>query len=219
MSFRFPTTQQRMTIVGRTGTGKTQAGVWFLSHAPYDEIPYVIVDFKGDELINDIPGLRDLKFKDGVPKEPGLYRLRAAPHDEAEIEKFFYKVWAKGDCGLFIDECYMIDKNSPAMQACLTQGRSLHIPMINLSQRPVQVSRFVFSEADFHCVFHLNDRRDRKTVQEYMETDLDQRLPDFHSRFYDVGLDKIYKLTPVPDRNRILTRFEGKLKPRTRFFV
>lgn len=216
-AFRFPTTQERVSVVGKTGSGKTHFGVWLLSHASLQEMPYVVVDFKHDDLINDIEHKREIKLKD-TPDKAGLHIVHPHPWQKDEMENFFMNIWAQGNIGVFVDECYMIDKNSKAFQACLTQGRSKHIPMINLSQRPVQVSRFVFSEAEHHAVFHLNDRRDRNTIEEWLPADLDTRLPDYHSRFYNVNLDKIFHLTPAPSRESILSRFAEKLKPKPRRF-
>lgn len=215
--FRFPNNTQRMAIVGRTGSGKTQFAAWVLSHAPFHKQPYVMVDYKYDGLLNDIEGIREIGLNE-YPKKPGLYIVHPSPNDEEGIEKFLMGVWAKERIGIYIDEGYMIDKNSPGLTAILTQGRSKHIPAIVLSQRPVMLNRFILSEADFHAVFHLNDRRDQKTVEGYLPGKLDERLPDYHCRWYDVGKDKNLILQPVPDRDKILSRFYERLK-KTRSFI
>ena len=107
-----------------------------------------------------------------------------------------------------------------AFQAILTQGRSKEIPAIILTQRPVWISRFVFSEADFYAVFHLNDRRDQKSVAEFTPNtplwDLTSRIPDYHFRWYDVSGDYSTQMQPVPDRDMILETFEKRLSVRKR---
>ena len=131
--------------------------------------------------------------------------------DNEAVENFLMNIWARGDIGVYIDESYMIDKDSPALSACLTQGRSKHIPMICLTQRPAWISRFVFSESDYFAIFHLNDKRDQKTVEQFMPESVEERLPDYNCRWFDVGHNKIFRLLPVPDRENIIQRFEEKL--------
>ena len=71
---RLPDDSKRLYIIGRTGSGKTVAGVWHLSHRSWRKMPWVIVDYKGDELIARLPATEIRNWK--VPSEPGLYILR-----------------------------------------------------------------------------------------------------------------------------------------------
>ena len=115
----------------------------------------------------------------------------------------------------------MVDKRDPALQAILTQGRSKHIPMIILSQRPMWLTRFAISESDYYQVFQLNDRDDRDRIKSFIPTDLEYwmmtqvnnppRLPKFHSLWYDVGRNELVVMQPVPDDNFILSLFERQL--------
>ena len=214
--FRFPSNTQRTAILGRTGSGKTQFAAWLLSHAPFHKQPYVIVDYKYDQLLNDIEGVREIGLKE-TPKKPGLYIVHPQPDDDEGIESFMMNIWKKERIGIYIDEGYMINKNSPGLTALLTQGRSKHIPAIVLSQRPAWLNRFILSEADYYSVFHMNDRRDQKTVEGFLPGNIDERLPDYHCRWYDVSKDKSFILQPVPDRDNILARFNERLKQKRSF--
>lgn len=215
-TIRLPTNQQRLVGMGRTGSGKTQFGAWVLSEAPFDKQPYVIVDYKGDDLLADLPRVHEIGLNE-YPKHPGLYYVHPTPSDNDNVEEWLWGVWKRENIGLYFDEAYSLPNPTAggAFQAILTQGRSKHIPAIILTQRPNWISRFVFSEADYYAVFHLNDKRDKLTVQQFMPEDtLKERLPDYHSYYYDVKRDKLFILQPVPKASVIKERFEERLKPR-----
>lgn len=212
---RLPTNRQRFVGMGRTGSGKTVQGAWMLSEAPFDKQPYVIVDYKGDDLLRSLPRVQEIGLNE-IPKYPGVYYVHPKPSDEDEVEAWLWRVWERERIGLYFDEAYSVPnpKGGGAFQAILTQGRSKNIPAIILTQRPSWISRFVFSEADFYAVFHLNDKRDRATIQQFMpEGTLKERLPDYHSYYYDVGRDQLTVLRPVPNDDNIRDRFDTRLRP------
>lgn len=209
---RLPDDSKRQYIIGRTGSGKTVAGVWHLSQRSWDKMPWVIVDYKGDELIGRIPTTEIKKRSKGydVPTKPGIYVIRpVAGVDDDFVEDFLWKVKYRGHCGLYIDEGYMLPEKSksPAFNAILTQGRSLKIPVIILSQRPVWLSRFVITESEFIQTYWLNDKRDRDTLKAVIPGGVDTRLPEYHSWYYDVGRDKLTHIGPVPHPDVILQAF------------
>lgn len=216
-SVRLPGDTHRLSVLGRTGTGKTQAGLWHLSLKKFTKFPWVIFDAKGDSLINEIarnPLVKRITLAD-TPDKKGLHHLRATPPEmESDaMEDFLWRIHARGKCGLFLDEGFVFDPRSKALRTVLTQGRSLRIPMIILSQRPAWMSRFVFSEADFFQVFGLNDQDDVKTVKRFVRGDVERRLPPYHSIWYDVGQDDAHLFLPVPPRDVILENFDQNLKP------
>jgi hypothetical protein len=162
-------------------------------------------------LIADLPAL-EINLTAKPPHKPGLYVVRPIGAQEEAVENFLWKIHAQENIGLYIDEGYMLDARSQAMTAIMTQGRSLKIPVIILSQRPVWISRFVVSEADFLQVFRLNDDRDYQTLRAFIPYDVSGKLrslPEFHSIYYDMGKDRLTVFTPVPDRDTILATFEA----------
>jgi DNA helicase HerA-like ATPase len=207
---RLPNSTQRTAIIGRTGSGKTQAAAWLLSRQSIDVMPWVIFDYKTDELLNSIDRAQHVDL-DFVPSKAGVYIVHPTPGDDTET--MLWKLWARENVGIYVDEGYMLGDHNAAFEACLTQGRSKHIPMIVLSQRPAWISRFVFSEADFFQVFHLNDKRDKKAVESFVPQNLAVTLPPFHSFFYDVGKNTLHRFAPVPNAVTILETFEHKLAP------
>lgn len=208
---RFPNDTQRLAIVGATGSGKTHAALWHLSRRNYDSKPWMVYDFKNDELINEIESARHLTLEDPLPDHPGLYIVHPHPGETDAVEGHMWKIWARENMGVYVDEGFMIGTNNRGFRALLTQGRSKHIPMIVLSQRPVWLDRFVFSESEYFQVFRLQHRKDVANVEEFIPYDLSKRLPEYHSYYYDVADDNMVILKPTPDRDVILDTFDLKL--------
>lgn len=215
---RLPNNKQRLLILGRTGSGKTVAGIWHLSKRNYNEMPWIIFNQKGDELIDSIPGTTELSLTDKIPDYPGIYIVRPIPDmDDDALDDLVQRCWAKGHVGLYFDEGYMIPGNSRGIRLVQTQGRSLRVPTIILSQRPVWLDRFIFSEADFIQRFHLNDKRDMKPIAAFMPEAATQELGEYHSWYFDVGKAQLNALAPVPDEATILNSFNIHRKKKTIF--
>jgi hypothetical protein len=208
---RWPTNTERITVVGKTGSGKTQMSAWHLSTRNWDEIPWIIIDFKGDPLLTKIPA-KEISVNDEVPDEPGLYRMMPDSRLDAEaLEGMFDRIHKRGNVGLYIDEGYQISPYSPGLARILTQGRSRHIPTMFVSQRPAWVSKFVYTETEYLVAFHLNALSDRKRVEEFLpEGRKVDRLPPFHSYHYDIGRDNLTVLRPVESEAAILARFQER---------
>lgn len=226
---RGPTDQQRTLVLGRTGSGKSQFSIALLSTRNWDEMPWVIIDYKGEDLIHEIrkdnPGkIKQINVGDKPPKKPGLYWMRPTPKvDDEAMEKWLWAVWKQTHVGLFIDEGFALPQRD-AFDAILTQGRSLHIPVICLYQRPAWMSRFAVAQADFFAVFDQNDERDLKTTKAFVKPAIHPttgeeitvyfELPAYWCLWYDVGRGVSTVLRPAPDKQAILSTFKKRLSPR-----
>lgn len=190
-----------------------------LSESDFDIRPHFMMDFKRDELISAIPYAKQITTKDKVPKQAGLYRVLSGL-DDPHLENFLGNIWNNGNAHIHIDETYMVPARSAAFNAILTQGRSLRINMNCLSQRPSMCSRWIPSEAKNFYVFHMNDERDKKTISAFMpqdKVDLDTELPRYHAHWFNSPRRFYTQLTPVPETDIILERFNERLKPKRRF--
>lgn len=226
---RGPTDQNRTVVLGRTGSGKSQFSIALLSTRNFDEMPWIIIDYKGEDLIQDIVkackgGVKEISVHSAPPKNPGLYYLRVTPMlDDDAMNAFLWKVHKQGYCGLFVDEGFALpQKFGNPFDILLTQGRSLHIPIICLYQRPVYMSRFAVAQADFFAVFEQNDERDLKTTAQFVKPvkkgngqviTVFNDLPPYHCLWYDVSQGVSAVLKPAPSRTEIINAFVSRLNP------
>ncbi len=224
IKFTFPRDDEHTAIWGRTGSGKTQLGAFLISKKPLRKSRTVIIDYKGDELLNSLERVREIGHKE-IPKKNGLYILHSIPKvDDEKIERWLWDIWDEENIGLYVDEGYMLPQGE-AFEAILTQGRSKRIPVITLSQRPVHVSRFVISEASHVAMFDLNDDRDVQTTRGIVPRDfpywvppeLGDALPAYHARWYSVKSRGRFVLRPVPKAEHIRRRIDAQLEPKLRW--
>lgn len=212
MIYSLPASDKRTVIVGSTGSGKTFLAVWLLSTRDWNFRPWFIIDFKGDGLIADI-GATEISVYSPPPTRPGLYVIRPIKNrDDEALELFLWKVWENEMAGVYIDEGYMIGNRNAAMSALLTQGRSKLIEMITLVQRPVWVDKFIFSEANHFYVMKLQLEGDRKYISEYLDNTPIERLPRFHSYWYNADEQAGVYLKPVPNRSDIIRTFRKRME-------
>lgn len=197
--FRLPGGNDRTVVIGMTGTGKTIFGAWLLSKQRFDERPWVALDFKDEELWDRVgdPPMRPLSLNQ-LPKKKGLYRLDVRPGQDEALEAWLWRVWEKGNIGLFCDEVSLIPSRE-AFKACLRQGRSKRIPIISCTQRPVDCDREVFSEANYVSVFRVKDARDYKIIQQFTgNAQIERPLQRHWSYWYDAAQNSLTILKPCP---------------------
>lgn len=200
--FSLPGANHRTVVIGANGTGKTVLGAWVLGKQRFKERPWVCLDFKNEELWDLVgdPPMRDLRLGD-MPGKKGLYRMAVFPGEEKKLAEWLWAVWRKENIGLFVDEVTLIDKEaSTPFKAILRQGRSKRIPVIACTQRPVDVDREVFTEANFVSVFRVDDMRDHKVIKMFTrDAPMEKPLPPFWSYWYDKGKNSLTILKPVPE--------------------
>lgn len=220
---RGPTDEQRTVILGRTGSGKTFFAVNLLGYQNFDEIPWVIIDYKGDDLIGAVTRqnkLKEIQPDKKPPTKPGLYIMKPRPKlDDIALEAWLLAAWKQQDIGIYVDEGYALPQRD-AFDMILTQGRSRHVPVIALYQRPVWMSRFAVAQADFFAIFEQNDKRDLKVTNSFIKDHVTSdghvynaytKLPPYHCIWFDVNAATTDILKPVPGRNTILARFRERL--------
>jgi len=223
-AFRFPGPRDRVTINGMTGSGKSTFALWlFAESADFDKKPWIMIDFKKEELIGQ--ALSEGMFRERdvgaeIPAKPGVYVVRHnAREGMARVVDFLWAVYERGRVGLFLDEASMLpelrgEANSGGpFQSILSQGRSKEIPAWVLAQRPVNINNMVFTENQFYSAFELAGEDDFKKITKHIPKhsadydrvwDSERILPDHWSRWYDRGAKRSFILRPCPPSEKIL---------------
>lgn len=218
--WEFPRRDQRTLVLGSTGGGKTGMFLWLLSYAPMHLQPYVIFDYKRDEHIARIDRAREIGLNE-LPKYPGLYVVRPMPEtDDDNVLRWLRGAWAKRNIGLGFDEAMMLPQHGGAISSIFIQGRSLKIPVIALSQRPVELNRAMLSEANHVSLFSLNDDRDHQTVRKYIprfDTGAVENLPQYSSLWHRREDKKTFQVAPIKNWDTLPDRINARLPSRIYF--
>jgi len=199
MALHLPGASDRTVVIGPTGSGKTVGGAWILSRQNLNARPWVCLDFKREELWEMVgfPPIKDLDLG-VVPKRPGLYRMTVQPNEDDPLEAWLWKIWTKGNVGIFVDEVSLMPRRG-AFKAILRQGRSLRIPVIACTQRPVDCDREIFSESQFRMLYGVEDPRDWLIIRGlFRHADVEEPLPPFYSYWYDAKRKSCVILEPTP---------------------
>lgn len=210
---RFPDDTQRLVIVGATGTGKTVAGAWHLSHRDFHIRPWLIYNWKHDQFLDSIPNVREIGLLE-LPATPGVYMVHPGMDDEDLVDNQMREIWKHEDIGVFVDEAYMVGNRSRGFRALLTQGRSKHIPMITLAQRPTWCDKFMLTEAEYYQIYRLQWEPDVKAMAEFAKGYRGAPPQPHWSHYYDAGENSLTPLKPVPHPDVIRATFERRLRRR-----
>lgn len=218
-SIRLPSDSQRLVVVGRPGSGKTQEMLHHISQRSFTEMPWIMIDFKGDDLVSALPVSAEVSIHDRPPSEPGLYvaKARIEDHDkDGPLSDYFMRIFDQGSTGCLIDEGLMVGQRNQGLRMLLTQGRSRLCPVVTGTQMPFNIDTTIFATAEFIQVFYIQHPEHQKRISQYVpphilnfDTLRDAGL--HHSVWYDVIADQGVLLRPCPEFARIADRVLTRL--------
>jgi len=204
---------QRGIIIGQTGSGKTVGAMWHMQHVPVT--PIVIMDTKGEPAFDKIALDEDMEVYDSLSDfEKAWFKKKRQPvysivrPDMTEIaepagmdETLFKLVQQSRSHFLYIDEAYQWHVQGRAgagLTGILTRGRSKGITTLLSTQRPAWLSRFCFTEAQKFYIYRLTDKRDAKTIGEYVPDFVEKPIAKrYEWYYYDVLDGELKKYSPV----------------------
>lgn len=162
-------------IVGKTQSGKST----YVEHLVadyrkrYPRDAVIIVNHKNEKSWARLlkPVFTPPKYRKGM-----VVNWAAVPQHNDYVEDFLFDVWNGGRHGkhalVVIDEGMAMPQNSAAINTLYTQGASLGITMVMLTQRPMRVSISAVTQSDNIVIFNLFGKNDLERLDSYMVVNL-----------------------------------------------
>jgi len=203
-----PKAGEHAIIIGQNGSGKTAFACWMLERIPTS--PIVIYDTKVEPKFLQLPGSRLCEEWDEVlaaRDDASVDYIVMRPHaidsrNPRYLDALLYEHYdALHGVGAYIDELYTFQINGragPGLTSLMTRGRSRGISVIGSSQRPVRVDRFVITESKKAFIFRLNDRADKRRLDDLVPNFSKLVKPVKHAFYYYAeGMDEARLMAPV----------------------
>lgn len=178
---------ERMTIFGLTGTGKSHLAKKILEYHARTRL-VVVLDTKCEKLYNKIPELPIEKLLD--KKSKGLYRVRNLAFSTQKItnptiicEFLASNLFKRGNCLFMVEEMpELIPKSGvliqvmPKLGKYITQGRAFNCSFIGTSQRPAETHTSIPSQSNHVISFYMSLEHDIKYLKKWFPETIYQKF-------------------------------------------
>lgn len=166
-------TNERYFIAGATGGGKS----YLAAHLTAKTKNLIVYDVKREV---EIPKAKIITKMSELKKAgAGRYVYRPSARDIADkktrqefLNEWFKIIYYCRNRVIWIDELYEVAESALVMphylRSIYTQGRSMNIGVVGITQRPAFIPGFCMSEAEHAFVFQLRLPQDKKRVHEYI---------------------------------------------------
>jgi energy-coupling factor transporter ATP-binding protein EcfA2 len=186
------TTNERLFITGKTGSGKT----FLARHLTQKVKRLVVLDGKGTL---SGPDWNLEKWSDGLDRlnNGEDVRLRAVPDIKTDLSDYWDAILETslraGNVTIYIDELYAVvppnKTASPVLFACYTRGREFGVGMWASTQRPVWIPLVAMSEAEHFFMFRLQLMEDKSRLAAFMGQEVLEQINDPHGFYYSKAID------------------------------
>lgn len=190
----------RISIFGRTGTGKTFfVKHWLLYH--YEKYVFWDVKHENRDVRHDILVNTPKELKEVIGKyDKILYQPSVAT--EKDFDEVCEIVFNNRNRLIYVDEASIISsatKIEDWHNMIMTQGRTYGVGIINASQRPRIIHNTLISESEHLFIFHLNLETDIYKIRQQTGDAADEikYLPEHYFMYYSVRFNKSYLFKPV----------------------
>lgn len=190
---------ERVTLVGRTGSGKTFAARTLLAKRHR----LIVIDPKDDLGTPDwnLEEATERGWRELARGQPARLRVTAPVGELPDWEEYYRRGFMaaspRAPVAIYTDEVYGVvspgAKPGPFFTAVYTRGRTRYCSAWAATQRPTWVPRFLFSEADWLLCFLLTELQDRKRMAEVMGSLVEQAPPTR----YGFWLKNVYWQAPI----------------------
>ncbi len=196
----FIETNDRISIFGRTGSGKTYFSKnWLLPHYTH----YVFWDIKHQNLDveHDIVVGTPKELKNALIMHSKILYQPKNPTDK-DFNEICEVIFNNRNTSLYVDEAAIISTPSKILQwhnMIMTQGRTYGVGIINTSQRPRIVHNTLISESEHLFIFALSLDTDIFKIKQQMgDAAEDIRfLPEYHILYHNVKFNRSFIFKPV----------------------
>lgn len=205
----------RVLIVGMNGSGKSELAVSIFNQVA---VRRVLIDPKGDWVVDGAPRWR-LNARteshaeaevEGIDWSAPIIHVQPQSGNRPQLEALYRRIDQLPPVEVLTDECYMTTTGSWApvgLRSILTTGRSRGLGHLGCTQRPLDISVALRSEAQHIMVFRgigAKDLADLETHVPYVQDfDLDvaeavRGLPPFGFVWFDKGAQEVRICDPLP---------------------
>lgn len=193
-------TSDRVSIFGRTGSGKTFfAKHWLLPH--YDRYVFWDIKHESTDIEHDIVVNNPKQLKNSIKNYNKILYQPTSPTDK-DFDDICKIIFDSKNNALYVDEAAMVSTPTKILynhKVLVTQGRSYDVGIINVSQRPRDLHNTLISESEHLFVFALSLETDVLKLRQQMGVAADEiyYLPEYHFLYHNVKLNKSYVFKPI----------------------
>lgn len=192
---------ERISIFGRTGSGKTFfAKNWLLPHMTH----YIFHDIKheNNDIEHDIIINTPKELKKAITEYRKILYQPKSPTDK-DFNNLCEIIFNNKNTTLYVDEASIMSSPTKILywhNVILTQGRTYNVGIINTSQRPRIIHNTLISESEHLFIFSLNLDTDIFKIRQQIGDAADdiRFLPEHHVLYHNIKFNRSYIFKPVP---------------------